>query len=121
MTESGQTKQLIQAGMAIIFAWLVVFAVMIVAFYGYLPQRVGMGVFRFSAACVFPYSGFIISESAESILTMSHWMLSIVLFTLFGSRLPTRSVFVVALATIPLAAFLGSTALRLIGIPKWVN
>jgi hypothetical protein len=119
--DSAEAKALIQAGIAIIFAWLVAFAVMFIAFSGYLPKGVGAEVFRFSGACVFPYSGFIISESADSILTMSHWILSIVLFTLFGSRLPTRWVFIVALATIPLAAFLGSTALRLIGFPKWVN
>jgi len=117
MSASIEAKHLIRAGIAILCAWLLAYAVMLFAFYDYLPRRAGMPLFLFSASCIFPYDHFILSEIAKSVLTFTHFMISIVLFTFFGRRLPARWALPVALLTIPVLAFIGSGTLRLIGFP----
>ncbi|NOS72002.1 MAG: hypothetical protein HOP33_19000 [Verrucomicrobia bacterium] len=116
MSASFQTKHLIRAGVAILSAWLVVFAVMFVAFYDYLPRKTGTAVFLASSSCVFPYETFILSESTKMVLTIAHWTLSIVAFTIAGSRLPMRWALGVALLSIPLLAVLGRAVLHVIGL-----
>jgi hypothetical protein len=117
MSATIEAKPLIRAGIAILGAWLLTIAVMLVAFYDYLPRQAGMTVFRFSASCVFPYDHFTLSENTKTVLTITHWTASITLFTFFGRHLPARWAFAVALLIIPLLAFVGLGALRVIGFP----
>jgi hypothetical protein len=114
-----QTKHLIRAGLAITLAWFVTFAVMFIAFYGHLPKAAGMTVFLFSASCVFPYNTFILPERAKEILTISHWVLSILLFTFSGKRLRLGWAFLAAIVVIPLLALFARVALQLIGFPRY--
>jgi hypothetical protein len=106
MNVSLQTKHMIRAGGIFFLGWLVVFAVMFVAFYGFLPRGIDVPVFRYAAACVFPYERSGLSDTVTGILTASHWVLSIPLFAFLGYRLPARWAFVASLLTISLLALL---------------
>jgi hypothetical protein len=115
MSATFQITHLIRAGIAILVAWSLVFAVMFGAFYGYLPRQIETSVFLFSSGCVFPYEPSALSETAKMVLTISHWVLSILVFTFAGRRLPARWVFVIALITVPLLAMLSRAVVHLIG------
>jgi hypothetical protein len=116
MSAALNPKHLIRAGAAILFAWLLVSAVMLVAFQGYLPRRFGMPTFMATSACVFPYEASSLSETTRMVLTIGHWTLSIVVFTFAGSRLRWQWAFVAALLSVALLAILARVVLHLLGL-----
>jgi hypothetical protein len=108
-------QHLLRGLVSILAAWSIMFAVMLVAYHGYLPKIATTTVFLFCSSCVFPYTGFNFSDSAEETLTVGHWVFSVLGFTLLGGRPPFRWAIVAALIVILLLALIARIALYVIG------
>jgi hypothetical protein len=115
MNASLQLKAAFRAGALFLGCWLLVLGVALIAYHGFLPHRIEKPVFLLSSGCIFPYEGSGFPEIWRGVLTVAHWVLSIVIFAYLGRRLPARWVVLVALVTIPTLAFLASAVCTVAG------